>query len=776
MNIQEIISKMTLEEKIRFCTGEDCWRTKELSDLGVPSIMMSDGPHGLRCQVGKADMLGINNSLPATCFPTALTAAQTWNPELISKEGKAIAEEAIHAGVSIVLGPGCNIKRNPLCGRNFEYFSEDPYVSGKMASAWIQGLQSTGVLASLKHFALNNQETKRQNGNSLVDERTMHEIYLKPFEIAVKEAHPGTVMCCYNKVNGIHGSDHKELLSDILRTQWGFDGLVVTDWGAMNDRIKAFQAGCDLNMPGANRYMEKALLKAVQSGQLNEKEIDRSVERLLKLIDKCQIHKEVNTDFDEHHNLSRHIAEEGAVLLKNTDHLLPLQNEDVCLIGYMAQDLRYQGTGSSHINPTHLKQLTEVWDVPYVSCCDKEGNVTETSLKEAENLAKNHQIAIVVAGLPELYESEGFDRDHMCMPEGHNQMIETVTKVNPNTVVLLLGGSAMEVPWIESVKSVLYMALPGQAGAEAIVSLLKGKNNPSGKLTETWPMSYQDVICKDTFGQKNTEYREGIYVGYRYYDKAQTAVRFPFGYGLSYTSFAYDDMQIEGNKVKVQITNTGSMKGSEVVQLYVSSHHGLRPVKELKRFKKIELEPKESKSVEFELNQDCFEVWDKGWKVIQGNYEIQIGSSSQQIHCTKPLQVDGIESVSYDSLKGTWYETLEGSPSRNEWEQLMGHPVPVEKEAVQGEFTWDNTVLEMKEHSGIMKFFVKIVELFISKQFGWKKDMTNPTYRMMITSALDCPIRAMVINVGNIMSDNMAEGLIMMANGHFFKGLFNIFK
>lgn len=544
----------------------------------------------------------------------------------------------------------------------------------------------------------------------------------------------------------------------------------------MNDRIKAFQAGCDLNMPGANRYMEKALLKAVQSGQLNEKEIDQSVERLLKLVDKCQIHKEVNTDFDEHHNLSRRIAEEGAVLLKNTDHLLPLQNEDVCLIGYMAQDLRYQGTGSSHINPTHLKQLTEVWDVPYVSCCDKEGNVTETSLKEAENLARNHQIAIVVAGLPELYESEGFDRDHMCMPEGHNQMIETVAKVNPNTVVLLLGGSAMEVPWIESVKSVLYMALPGQAGAEAIVSLLKGKNNPSGKLTETWPMSYQDVICKDTFGQKNTEYREGIYVGYRYYDKAQTAVRFPFGYGLSYTSFAYDDMQIEGNKVKVQITNTGSMKGSEVVQLYVSSHHGLRPVKELKRFKKIELEPKESKSVEFELNQDCFEVWDKGWKVIQGNYEIQIGSSSQQIHCTKSLQVDGIESVSYDSLKGTWYETLEGSPSRNEWEQLMGHPVSVEKEAVQGEFTWDNTVLEMKEHSCIMKFFVKIVELFISKQFGWKKDMTNPTYRMMITSALDCPIRAMVINVGNIMSDNMAEGLIMMANGHFFKGLFNIFK
>lgn len=305
MNMKEIVAKMTLEEKISFCTGKDCWHTKELKSLGVPSIMMSDGPHGLRCQPGASDMLGINNSLPATCLPTAVTAAQTWNPELISKEGKAIAEEALHAGVSVVLGPGCNIKRNPLCGRNFEYFSEDPMVSGKMAAAWIKGLQSTGVQASLKHFAINNQETKRQNGNSMVDERTMHEIYLKPFEIAVKEAHPGTVMCCYNKVNGVHGSDHKELLTDVLRTQWGFDGLVVTDWGAMNDRIKAFQAGCDLNMPGANKYMEKKLLEAVRSGALDEKEIDRSVERILTLIDQCSSLEKRNVDFNDHHKLAK---------------------------------------------------------------------------------------------------------------------------------------------------------------------------------------------------------------------------------------------------------------------------------------------------------------------------------------------------------------------------------------------------------------------------------------------------------------------------------------
>lgn len=775
MNMKEIVAKMTLEEKISFCTGKDCWHTKELKSFGVPSIMMSDGPHGLRCQPGASDMLGINNSLPATCFPTAVTAAQTWNPELISKEGKAIAEEALHAGVSVVLGPGCNIKRNPLCGRNFEYFSEDPMVSGKMAAAWIKGLQSTGVQASLKHFAINNQETKRQNGNSMVDERTMHEIYLKPFEIAVKEAHPGTVMCCYNKVNGVHGSDHKELLTDILRTQWGFDGLVVTDWGAMNDRIKAFQAGCDLNMPGANKYMEKKLLEAVRSGALDEKEIDRSVERILTLIDQCSSLEKRNVDFNDHHKLAKKIAEEGAVLLKNDNNLLPLKSEDVCLIGHMAEDLRYQGTGSSHINPVQLHQLKEIWNVPTVTCCSKEGAVTEQSLKEAQELAEKHKIAIVVAGLPELYESEGFDRDRMCMPEGHVQMIEAVAKVNPNTVVVLLGGSAIEVPWIDHVRSVLYMGLPGQAGSEAIVDLLRGKVNPSGKLTETWPLRYEDVISKDTFGMKNTEYREGLYVGYRYYDKAKLPVRYPFGYGMSYTTFAYDHIALDGMKVTLQITNTGDYFGSEIVQLYIGSKNILRPVKELKAFQKIELCPHESKIVEFDLDQDWFNVWKKGWIPLEGDYDIMIGSSSQQIHGIQALHIDGIE-LTDESLKGTWYESLKGSPSRDEWELLMGGPVEIVREAGKGEFTWDHSVLEMKEHSGMMNFFAGIVELFISKQFGWKKDMNNPTYRMMITSALDCPIRAMVINVGNIMSDGMAEGLILMANGHFIKGLLSFFK
>ena len=770
MDIQDIIKQMTLEEKISFCTGKDFWRTKELKAFHVPSIMMSDGPHGLRCQTTSTDMLGINNSEPATCFPTAVSAAQTWNIDLLEQEGKAIAEEALQLGVSIVLGPGTNIKRNPLCGRNFEYFSEDPYLAGKLSAAWIRGLQSTGVKASLKHFALNNQEYKRQNGDSLVDEKIMREIYLKPFEIAVKEANPGTVMCCYNKVNGVHGSDNRKLLTDILRKEWGFDGVVVTDWGAMNDRIQAFKAGCDLNMPGANRYMENQLLEAVKNGVLDEKDIDQSVERILMLIECCRSQKKEKNESENHHYLSEKIAEEGAVLLKNNNGLLPMTLEDTCLIGYMAEDLRYQGSGSSHINPTQLNQLKDVLNLPYSACCDKEGNVTEASLKEAQALAARHKKAIVVAGLPDVYESEGFDRDHMRMPKGHIQMIEAVAKVNPNTAVVLLGGSAMEIPWEDQVSSILYMGLPGQAGAEAVLHLLTGQANPSGKLTETWPMSYDDVISKETFGKKNTEYREGIYVGYRYYDKAGLSVRYPFGYGLSYTSFDYSDLCIENNKVSVCVTNTGALSGKEVVQLYVHAPETsvYRPVKELKRFKKISLAAKESVDVEFELGNDCFEVWKNGWILPSGTYQIQVGTLSQEFTLVKD---DACE-----TMKGTWYETLKGMPTRDEWQKLMGYEVPVVKEAVKGEFTWDNTVLEMKETSGLMRFFANIVELFISKQFGWKKDMSNPTYRMMVTSAMDCPIRAMAITVGNIISDTMAEGIVLMGNGHFFKGMAKILK
>ena len=779
MNIKDILSRMSLEEKISFCTGADFWHTKALPQYGVHAIMMSDGPHGLRCQAGDADMIGINQSLPATCFPAAVTAGATWNTELYAAEGEAIGKEGAAAGVAVVLGPGCNIKRNPLGGRNFEYISEDPYVAGKMAAAFIRGQQSVGVASSLKHFAANNQEYKRQNGDSQLDGRALREIYLTPFEIAVKEGKPGTVMCSYNKINGVHASDSKELLTDILRTEWGFDGMVVTDWGALNDRIEGFKAGCDLNMPGGSKFMEKVTAQAVRSGKLDEKDIDACVERILKLVAKSEGIEKPQIDWDAHHALALKVAEQGAVLLKNEDDILPLAAEDVTLIGHMAKELRYQGAGSSHINPTRLVNLTDVLsDVPFFAGCDRLGNVTDEQLRQAAAAAKKRKVAVVVAGLPESCESEAFDRDHMDLPEGHNKLIETVAAANPNTVVVLLGGSAMELPWADKVKAILYMGLPGQAGGQAIANLLTGKAVPSGKLTETWPMSYNDVISKDTFGKKNTEYRESVYVGYRYYDKASKPVRYPFGHGLSYTGFEYSALTVQGSGVSVQVKNTGSVRGAEVVQLYIAPPKtGLfRPEKELKGFARVELDPGESTVVQFELNDRSFAIWADGWKIPSGTYTVQIGASSRDIRLRETVEIAGEEIAVPPWQTCTWYETLAGKPGREEWEKLMGYPVPVQPEPKKGQFTMDSSCLEMKDSSLVMKLQYKITENIVAKGFGGKKDLSDPSYRMMLTCATDCPMRSVIISVGGAMSDSVAAGLLHMANGHYIKGLAAMLK
>ena len=779
MDIQQIISTMTLEDKISLCTGGDFWHTKAMPQYGIPAIMMSDGPHGLRCQAAEADMIGINESLPATCFPTAVTAGATWNRKLYAAEGEAIGREGAAAGVSVVLGPGCNIKRNPLGGRNFEYISEDPYFAGKMAAAFIRGQQSAGVASSVKHFAVNSQEYKRQNGDSQLDERTFREIYLTPFEIAVKEGNPGTVMCSYNKINGIHASDSKALLTDILRNEWGFDGLVVTDWGALNDRIEGYKAGCDLNMPGGSKFMEKAALDAVHSGELDEAYIDATVERILRLVEKSQGIPAPQIDWDTHHALALKVAEQGAVLLKNEDNILPLAESDMALIGYMAANLRYQGSGSSHINPTKLINISDA--LPCVPCCacgDKLGNVTEQELRDAVEAAKKQKIAVVVVGLPDSYESEAFDRDHMRLPEGHNKLVEAVAEANPNTVVVLLGGSAMELPWADQVKAILYMGLPGQAGGEAAANLLTGKANPCGKLTETWPLFYEDVISKDTFGKKNTEYREGIYVGYRYYDKAKKSVRYPFGHGLSYTTFAYSDLIVRDRKVSVQVKNTGAVSGAEVVQLYIAAPKGgfFRPVRELKGFERVELEPGESKTVEFTLDDRSFAIWSEGWKIPGGTYTVQIGASSRDIRLEETVEISGEEMAIPAWQAGSWYETLSGHPSRVEWEKLMGHPVPVISEPKKGQFTMDSTCMEMKEHSFVMKIQYMVTENIIAKGFGGKKDMSDPSYKMMITCATDCPMRSVVISSGGMMNDSLAQGMLHMANGHYIKGLAAMLK
>lgn len=780
MNIPEIIAKMTLEDKISLCTGADFWHSKAMEQYGIPAFTMSDGPHGLRCQAGDADMIGINDSLPATCFPPAVTAGAAWDPELYAAEGEAIAREAIARGVDVVLGPGCNIKRNPLCGRNFEYLSEDPYLAGKLAAAFIRGLQGTGVSASLKHFAANNQEFKRQNGDSQADERALREIYLAPFEAAVKEGHPGTVMCSYNKINGVHASDNRWLLTEVLREEWGFDGMVVTDWGALRSRIEGFKAGCDLNMPGGSKFMEKAALEAVKNGTLPEKDVDASVERILNLAFQAAALKKGGTfDVDAHHDLARRVALEGAVLLKNEGGVLPARAEDMVLIGSMAKNFRYQGSGSSHINPTRLTSLVDALPgVPFCPCGDQDGRVAEEELSAAVRAAKGAVVAVVVAGLPDSYESEGFDRPGMAMPEGHNRMIEAVAKANPNTVVVLLGGSPMETPWHDQVRAILYMGLPGQAGGEACANLLTGKANPGGKLTESWPICYDDVVSKDTFGKKNTEYRESVYVGYRYYDKAGKAVRFPFGHGLSYTTFAYSNLEVRDDAVSVTVTNTGTVPGAEVVQLYIAPPKGglHRPEKELKGFQRVELAPGESKQVRFSLDERSFALWQGGWKVPGGTYEVLLASSSRDIRLRGTLEVSGEAVPTPDWQAGSWYETMSGAPRRDEWERAMGRRVPIVPEPKKGQFTLDNTCLEMKDSSLVMKLQYKVTEGIVAKSFGGKKDYADPAFKMMMTCATDCPLRAAVISAGGAMTDGLAQGLVEMANGHWIRGILCMVK
>ena len=776
MNLETIISKMTLEDKIALCEGASFWETKAYEKYGIPAMFVCDGPNGLRKQEREngADMLGVNESRPATCFPAAVTTGNSWDADVLAAVATAIGEEAKHQGVGVVLGPGCNIKRDPRCGRNFEYISEDPYLAGQMAASFIRSVESLGVGTSLKHFAANSQELSRFSSDSIMDERTLREIYLPAFETAVKEGKPATVMCSYPKVNGIHASDHKELLTDILRTEWGFDGMVVTDWGAMNDRIAGFKAGCDLNMPGGSDYMTKESAQAVKEGILSEKDVDNSVRRILKQVFRAAetLKTPHECDYDAHHEIARHAAEAGAVLLKNDGHILPLQeNAKIAVIGAMAKKMRFQGAGSSHVNAKKLSQpLDFLPGAVYAPGCDHRGDTTDALIAEAVNAAKTSETAVVFAGLPDRYESEGFDREDLNMPEGHRRMIEAVAAANLNTVVVLLCGCVVECPWADKVKGILYMGLPGQAGGEAIANLLYGKVSPSGKLAESWPYVYSDAPTAETYCKtKDALYTEGIYVGYRYYDKAKKAVRWPFGFGLSYTTFGYSDLSVKKNTVTVTVTNTGRTPGGEVVQLYVAApQDGIhRPIRELKGFQKVFLQPGESKTVEFHLDDRSFAVWQDGWKVPSGVYQIQITDLSTDV------EVAG-QSVAIPQWQtGSWYETCQGKPVQSQWEAMMGkaYTPPVLK---KGSFTMDNTVMEMKDYSFIMKIMFVAVEATIAKGFGGKKDYENPEFRMLINSSAGAPLRSMMISGG--IKGGILPGILEMANGHFFRGLIKMIK
>ena len=774
MDIEKILQQMTPEDKIALCSGENFWETKKFEKYGIPSLFMCDGPHGLRKQENAADMLGVNASRPATCFPAEVTAAGSWDPALLADIGAAIGEEARQQGVGLVLGPGANLKRNPLCGRNFEYLSEDPYLAGKLAAGYIRGMEATGVSSSLKHLAVNSQEKSRFTSDSVLDARTLRELYLTAFEIAVREGHPATVMCAYPKLNGVHCSDSKALMTDILRTEWGFDGTVVTDWGAMNDRIAGFRAGCDLSMPGGSDYMEKETLQALRDGTLPESCVDDSARRVLKLALRAAetLRGEAACDYEAHHALARRAAIEGAVLLKNEDSILPLDgNASVAVIGTMAKSLRYQGAGSSHINPTKLSQpLDFMPGAVYAPGCDERGDTTDALLAEAQAAARQAETAVVFAGLPGRCESEGFDRDDMKMPAGHLRMIETVAAANPNTVVVLLCGSAVECPWADSVKAVLYMGLPGQAGGEAAAELLYGRANPGGRLAESWPYTYEDVPSSEIYDQTvDALYQEGLYVGYRYYDKAGVPVRWPFGHGLSYTEFSCSDLTVDGDAVSVTVRNTGSRAGAEVVQLYLEApQDGLhRPLRELKGFQKVFLQPDESQTVRFTLTDRSFAVWQDGWKVPAGKYTVCVGGLRAEIEKSgETLPVPAWQS-------GSWYAHCTGKPDRAGWETMLGHRYtpPVLK---KGSFTMENTVMEMKDHSLIMRIMFKATERVIAKGFGGKADYENPEFRMLINSSAGSPLRSMMISGG--MKGGLLPGMLEMANGHFFRGIWKMIR
>jgi beta-glucosidase len=764
--VSKILSKMSLEDKVALCSGKDFWHTKGFEKYGIPGIMVCDGPHGLRKQEDASDMLGLNKSVPSTCFPTAALSACSFDIDLLAKEGRAIAQEAAAEDVAVVLGPGACLKKNPLCGRNFEYFSEDPYLAGKLSAAFIRGVQENGVGTSLKHFACNNQETKRFSSDSVVDERTLRELYLTAFEIAVRESQPKTVMCSYNKINGTYSSDNQELLTKILRDEWGFEGLVVTDWGAMHDRTEGFRAGCDLMMPGGSAYGEKAAIRAVRESRLSESVVDKCAARVLELVLDAQKVKHMPYDKQQHHNAARQVAEGSIVLLKNEDSILPLAcGEKVALIGKMAEAPRYQGAGSSHIQPTRLSCLKDAMpEAAYAPGCDERGGTTAALLAEAEAAAKAADKVVLVLGLTDAYESEGFDRETLAMPEGHLTLLNRVVKANPNTVVILCCGSVVETPWEDSVKGILYAGLSGQAGGEALANILCGRVNPSGRLAETWPVRYADCPSHSYFGGKDGQYREGLYVGYRYYEKANIAVRWPFGYGLSYTTFAYHNLKADTSHASVDVTNTGDRAGAEAVLCWIVSPQGgvYRPLRELRRFTKVFLQPGETQRVEFSLDDRCFAVWSNGWVVSGGTYTVEIGGQRVE------FAVSGVEAPVPAWQKDSWYEHPAGEPSTEDWTKLIGFRY-VEKKPVKGSYTMENTVKEMREHSLIMKIMYKAVEGVVAKGFGGKKDYDNPEFKMMMASASDCSISSSQIN--GAIKDGLMQGLVEMANGHFIRGI-----
>ena len=698
MDIKTIISQMTLEEKAGLCSGSDFWHTKAVERLGVPSIMLSDGPHGLRRQRKDSDIP--NESIEAVCFPTGSAAACSFDRELFRTLGEAIGRECQAEDVQVILGPAVNMKRSPLCGRNFEYLSEDPCLAGELAASQIAGTESQGVGTSLKHFAANNQETRRMTVSAEIDERTLREIYLAQFETAVKKGKPSTLMCSYNRINGVYSSENKRLLTDILRGEWGFDGLVMSDWGAVNRRPEGIAAGLDLEMPASNGVTDQEIVEAVKEGRLAESDLDVCVERVLRLVEKTMSARRPEASFDREadHQLARKLAAQCMVLLKNENNLLPLDGKKpVAFLGAFAKEPRFQGGGSSHINAWKVTSALEAaqgkYQVTYAQGYPTgKDEIDEALLAEAVEAAKNAYAAVVFAGLPDSFESEGFDRSHMSMPRCHNALIEAVCRVQPNTVVVLHNGSPVEMPWLPQAPALLEAYLAGEASGGAVTDLLFGEENPSGRLAETFPKRLTDTPSFLNFpGEpKKVEYREGIFIGYRYYDKKDMEVLFPFGYGLSYTQFQYSGMRVSRQKftdqetvaVSLKVKNTGSRPGREVVQLYVESLPGpekkmIRPVRELKGFEKVFLLPGEEKEVAFSLDSRAFACYSEslgGWFVESGDYVLTAAKSSREPVLCQTVTVQGTKALPcHFTMESSVEELMENEKARQLLQELISH-------------------------------------------------------------------------------------------------------
>ena len=780
---QELIGKMTLEEKAAFLSGKNVWQTRDYPRLGIPSIFCSDGPHGIRKQAGAGDHLGLNASLPATCFPTAATVANSWDMELGREIGEALGEEAAAQEVNVVLGPGLNMKRSPLCGRNFEYFSEDPYLAGKMAASYVKGIQSQGVYACPKHFAVNSQELRRMAMNSVLDERTLREIYLTGFEIAVKEGGAKSIMTSYNEINGTYANEHKHLLLDILREEWGFDGIVITDWGASNDHAKGVAMRSNLEMPAPGLDAAREIIRAVEEKTLTMEELDTCVDDLLDAVLTLSKNAEGKKhSFDEtgHHALARKAAAESAVLLKNEGNILPLAaGSKIAVIGDFAAEPRYQGAGSSMVNPTYLETIEKAvgdYDLQVAGInrgYKRNGEEDAALRKEALDLAAAADVVLYCFGLDELSESEGMDRTHMRIPQNQIELLQAIVQVNANVVGLLSAGSSIEMPWHYCCKAILHGYLSGQAGASAMLDVLTGKVNPSGRLSETYPIKYEDTPAFRNFPstERNAEYREGIFIGYRYYDTSKVRVQYPFGYGLSYTSFEYRDLKVEKEGVSFTLTNTGSCDGAEVAQLYVGMQDGkvFRPAKELKGFAKVFLKAGESREVRIAFDDKTFRYWNvktNQWEVESGIYQIMIGASVADIRLEADAEVSGSEAeIPYTKeTLPSYYSGMVQQVEDAEFEALLGHAVPYGKWS--GKLGMNDAICQMYyAKSGLARLIYRGLTSLKKKSEAKGKPDLN------ILFIYNMPFRGIAKMTGGAVSMEMAEGMVTVVNGHFFKGM-----